>query len=70
TTVKPGFVRTRMTADMDLPGPLTATPAEVARRVVALERRPADVIHVLRVWRPVMLVIRAIPEAIFKKLRL
>ncbi|MEM7491094.1 MAG: SDR family oxidoreductase, partial [Pseudomonadota bacterium] len=47
TTVKPGFVRTRMTADMDLPGPLTATPAEVARRVVALERRPADVIHVL-----------------------
>ncbi|SLN65166.1 putative oxidoreductase [Roseivivax jejudonensis] len=69
-TVKPGFVRTRMTEGMDLPGPLTATPATVAERIVALEERPRDVVYVLRRWRLVMLIIRAIPEAIFKKLKL
>ncbi len=70
TTVKPGFVRTRMTAGMNLPGPLTATPRAVADRIVALETKPADVVHVLRIWWLVMLVIRAIPEAIFKRLKL
>ena len=32
-TVKPGYVRTRMTDGMDLPAPLTATPDEVADAV-------------------------------------
>ena len=67
-TVKPGFVRTRMTDGMDLPAGLTATPEEVADRVVAAIRRCRDVVYVRRVWGPIMLVLRAIPERLFKRM--
>lgn len=69
-TVKPGFVDTRMTMDMKLPKPLTAQPESVARAVLRAHRRGADVIYVKPIWRLIMLVIRAIPEGIFKKLKL
>ena len=68
-TVKPGFVYTRMTDGMDLPARLTATPEEVAAAVVAAIHRRRDVIYVRRVWRPIMFVLRAIPERLFKRLR-
>lgn len=68
-TVKPGFVRTRMTEGMDMPGPLTATPEEVAEAVVRAVRRRRDSVYVRRVWRPIMFVIRAIPERLFKCMR-
>ena len=67
-TVKPGFVRTRMTDGMDLPARLTAIPEEVATAVVAAIRRPRDVIYVRRVWRPIMFVLRAVPERLFKRM--
>ena len=71
-TVKPGFVRTRMTAGMKLPPALTAEPQEVASAVYAAAdgSRPRDVIYVRWIWRFVMLVIKSIPEPVFKKLRL
>ena len=67
-TVKPGFVRTRMTDGMNLPAWLTATPEEVAAAVVAAIRRRCDVIYVRRVWRPIMFVLRAVPERVFKRM--
>ena len=69
-TVKPGFVDTQMTAGMNLPKPLTAQPDEVARAVVRAHERRKDVIYVKPVWRPIMLIIRSIPEFVFKKLKL
>ena len=69
-TVKPGFVRTRMTEGMKLPGALTAEPKDVAAAVMKGAAKNADVVYVLPVWRWIMLVIRHIPEAIFKKLSL
>ncbi|MCV3273635.1 SDR family oxidoreductase [Roseobacter sinensis] len=69
-TVKPGFVRTSMTAGMDLIGPLTAAPEAVASRIASLQTGSADVVYVLRAWRLIMFIIRAIPEAVFKKLKL
>lgn len=69
-TVKPGFVRTRMTEAMDLPAALTATPEEVAVAVVRAIRRRRDVVYVRRIWRCIALVLRAIPEPLFKRLRL
>lgn len=69
-TIKPGFVRTRMTADMKLPGPLTASPERVGRAIREAVEKRRDVVYVLPVWRLVMLIIRAIPEPIFKRLRL
>jgi len=71
-TVKPGFVRTRMTAGMKLPPLLTASPEEVAGAILAADRagRGRDVLYVRRLWRPIMLAISSVPEPLFKKLPL
>ena len=70
-TVKPGFVRTRMTAGMKLPPLLTAEPQEVADAIFLRgERGGADVLYVRKVWAPIMTVIGAIPEFLFKRLPL
>jgi decaprenylphospho-beta-D-erythro-pentofuranosid-2-ulose 2-reductase len=69
-TVKPGFVATRMTAAMKLPGLLTAQPQEVARRVLRAEQKGEDVIYVRPIWRLIMLCIKLIPERRFKFTRL
>jgi decaprenylphospho-beta-D-erythro-pentofuranosid-2-ulose 2-reductase len=68
-TVKPGFVRTRMTSGMKLPPLLTAEPDEVGRAILAAEKG-GDVLYVRPAWRGVMSVIRLMPEAVFKRLRL
>lgn len=69
-TVKPGFVATRMTAGMTLPPALTAQPAQVAAAILAGQEKRRDVIYVLARWRPVMAVIRLLPERVFKRLSL
>ncbi len=70
TTVKPGFVRTKMTEGMKLPGALTAAPSEVGQAVLKAWQNKRDVIYVRPVWWVIMTIIRAIPEAIFKRLSL
>lgn len=67
-TVLPGFVNTAMTAGMDLPKKLTAEPAEVGKAVWKAVESGRNVIYVRPIWRLVMLIIRHIPEGIFKKL--
>lgn len=69
-TVKPGFVNTRMTAGMPLPKPLTAQPDEVARAVMAAVTRRRNVIYVRPIWRLIMGVICAIPERVFKTMKI
>lgn len=69
-TVKPGFVATQMTAGMKLPALLTASPQEVADAVIAAHENRRNVIYVRARWRPIMSIIRAIPEPIFKRLSL
>jgi len=69
-TVKPGFVRTRMTEHMKLPPLITATPAEVGAAVLDGLNRRRDVIYVRSIWFFVMLIIRLLPERIFKRLKL
>ena len=69
-TVKPGFVRTRMTEGMALPGLLTAEPDEVARAVLAAEAKGRDVVYVRPAWRLIMTIIRLLPETVFKRTRL
>ena len=68
-TVKPGFVRTRMTAGLRLPAGLTATPEEVAAAVVRALRARRDVVYVRRIWRPIMLAVRMLPERVFKRMK-
>ena len=70
-TIKPGFVRTRMTKGMKLPNLLTAEPQEVGLAIYrAAEVAQSDVVYVRPIWRLVMTIICAIPERIFKRLRL
>ncbi|MEM9315635.1 MAG: SDR family oxidoreductase [Pseudomonadota bacterium] len=68
-TIKPGFVDTPMTAEF-AKGPLWASPDKVARTVVSGLDRGANVIYAPGFWRYIMLVIRLIPESVFKRLKL
>ena len=69
-TVKPGFIYTRMTENLKLPAPLTAKPVQLGKAIFNGVKKRKNVIYVLPVWALVMLVIRNIPERIFKKLKL
>jgi decaprenylphospho-beta-D-erythro-pentofuranosid-2-ulose 2-reductase len=69
-TVKPGFVRTSMTEDMDLPSVLTASAEEVAWDIFSAWKEGKDVIYTKWYWKYIMFGIRNIPERIFKKLSL
>jgi len=67
-TVKPGFCRTKMTENLDLPAVLTAEPEQVANAVFKGVEKKRNVVYTLWMWRWIMLVIRHIPEFIFKKM--
>lgn len=67
-TVKPGFVRTAMTEGMKLPPAITATPQQVARDVYKAFTKKRDVLYTLWMWRWIMLIIKLVPERVFKKL--
>lgn len=69
-TVKPGFVKTKMIENMKTPGPLTAKPEKVADNIFKAVKRKSNSIYVLSIWALIMLIIRMIPEGIFKKLKL
>lgn len=69
-TVKPGFVYTAMTEHLTLPKLLTATPEEVARDIYRAMVKKKDILYTKWFWRYIMLVIKYLPEGIFKKLSL
>lgn len=69
-TVKPGFVKTRMIENMKTPGPITAQPAQVGDQVYKAVKKKRNTIYVLPVWALIMLIIRTIPEGIFKKMKM
>lgn len=66
--IKPGFVSTAMTAGLALPPLLTVGPDVVARDIQRAIERRKDVLYTPWFWRWIMLIIRSIPNAIFKKL--
>lgn len=69
-TVKPGFMQTAMTKDLRLLPALTATPKEAARDIFVAWKAKKDVIYTKKIWRFIMLAIRLLPEAIFKRTNL
>lgn len=68
--VKPGFVDTPMTAGIDKKGPLWAQPATVAARMVAAVDGGHSHVYAPAFWRPIMLVVRALPRAVLQRLPL
>lgn len=69
-TVKPGFVATKMTEGLKLPKRLTAKPEEVAKDIIRAQKSKKDVIYTKWFWEIIMFIIKAIPEKIYKKLKL
>jgi decaprenylphospho-beta-D-erythro-pentofuranosid-2-ulose 2-reductase len=65
--VKPGFVDTPMTAHLPR-SPLFASPAYVAGKIVSAMEGGKSTIYVPFFWRPIMWIIRLLPESIFNRL--
>jgi len=69
-TVKPGFMATKMTEGLPLNPKLTATPKQAASCIYKAYKKQKNIVYVLPVWAIIMMIIRNIPEFIFKKLKL
>lgn len=69
-TVKPGFMATKMTEGLPLNPKLTATPKQAAAAIYKAYKNQKNVAYVLPIWWLIMLVIKHIPEFIFKKMKL
>jgi decaprenylphospho-beta-D-erythro-pentofuranosid-2-ulose 2-reductase len=67
--VRPGFVKTKMTAGLD-PVPFSTTPDAVAREIVKGLARGAHTVWVPPVLRVVMSVLRHVPRPVFRRLPL
>jgi NAD(P)-dependent dehydrogenase (short-subunit alcohol dehydrogenase family) len=68
-TLKPGFVDTPMTAGMPR-NPLFSTARRAGRSIHRAMEGRRDVAYVPWFWRPIMALIRSLPEPVFKRLRL
>jgi hypothetical protein len=51
-------------------GPLFASARRAGRAVYRAIERRRDVVYIPWFWRPIMAIIRALPEPVFKRLRL
>ncbi|NVJ22361.1 MULTISPECIES: SDR family oxidoreductase [Myxococcus] len=68
-TVKPGFVDTPMTAHLPK-NKLFASPEKVARGLLSAADSRKNEVYVPGIWAIIMLIIKSIPESVFKKLKL
>jgi len=68
-TVKPGFVATPMTAHMKS-GLLTASAQAVGQGIYEAMMKKKDVVYLPWFWQPIMLIVKSIPESLFKRLSL
>ena len=68
-TIKPGMVDTPMTAHMKK-GPLFASAEDVGQGIYRAILKKRNVVYVPALWILIMGIIKSIPEAIFKKLKL
>ena len=69
-TIKPGFVKTKMTNNIKMNKYLTATPEKVAKDVHKAWKRKKDIVYTPWYWKYIIIMIKIIPEKIFKKMNL
>lgn len=65
-TVKPGFVKTGMTAGLRAP-PFAGEPEDVAERVLAAIDKGRPVVYAPAAWGPIMATIRALPRFVMRR---
>jgi decaprenylphospho-beta-D-erythro-pentofuranosid-2-ulose 2-reductase len=66
-TIKPGLVDTPMTASLKK-GLLFASPRTVGQGIYQAMKKRTEVVYLPWYWRPIMLIMKSIPEAVFKRL--
>lgn len=69
-TVLPGTVHTKMTLGHKLPKMFTSHPDKVASDIFKGIIKKKNVVYTMGIWRLIMMIIKLIPERIFKKLNL
>jgi len=69
-TVKPGFVDSPMTQDLEKGGPLWATPEKIAEDMDKTLEKGGTVLYTPWFWRYIMLIIKHVPDFVFKKMSL
>ena len=69
-TVKQGFIKTKMTENLELPMYLTASSNQVALDIIKALRKSKNVIYTKWIWRYIMFIIKIIPENIFKNIKI
>ena len=67
TCVKPGFVKTGMTAGLK-PPPFAGEPESVARTIIKAMDAGKPVVYAPPIWAVVMLVIRSLPRLVMRKI--
>lgn len=65
-TVKPGFVKTKMTEGLN--GPFPASPEDVAEDILKAMIKNKNILYTPWFWRFIMAFIKIIPESVFKRL--
>jgi len=68
TTVKLGPVYTKMSEGHNLMPVITLKPEIAAEKIIRAGLKKKDIVYILWVWRYIMLIIKLIPEFIFKRL--
>jgi len=66
-TVKPGLVDTPMTSSLKK-GLLFAQPGKVGKGIYQAMMKGKEVVYLPWFWRPIMAIVKSIPESIFKKM--
>jgi decaprenylphospho-beta-D-erythro-pentofuranosid-2-ulose 2-reductase len=70
-TILPGFVKTKMTEKLlNRTGFLWATPEKIAIDIVNAINKQKNILYTPFFWRYILLIIKHIPEFIFKKMKL
>lgn len=70
TDIRPGFVRTPMTAHLERKGALWADPDRVAREILRAADRRKAVLYTPFVWRIILGIVCALPRPLFHKTKL
>jgi decaprenylphospho-beta-D-erythro-pentofuranosid-2-ulose 2-reductase len=67
---KLGFVESRMSLGVPMPGPLRTTAASAAERLVRFLKSSRQSAFIPWFWGPIMLIIRSVPTRIFNKTKM
>lgn len=68
--IKPGFVATPMTQGLSLPKLLVSSPEKISELIILHVDKKTNVLYAPGYWSMIMLIIRSIPQFIFKKLNI